>query len=310
MGLRGLPRFEVSKALLFVEQVSIMCQKHISQRKRNGRQFLKDSIMIQFFTLAFIVFIINQASNYTASPHFYGRIPLPPLSKSATNGVFNEDAPGNLNVNSISQRLYYAPSNHAGVNALIDALIAVYPDVKAIGAADAADMNKIYENNLFDTWATLDFQLTANQLSSGRLIPSQSQVTDVSYTISVNPTIWGNLPTSNYSSPIYNNEVAPSDLFWSSGYLTLQNFVEEYLVQQYNGQGDFSVRETLLFNRLLPVFIPLFLHRFLKCVSPLAFTSLVLSVSLCVFLFCAFMMRIDRCLHPTLSEVSGLRKAD
>lgn len=253
MACRRLVHFadEVSKSLLFIEQVFIMCQKHVSQRKRNGRQFLKDSIMIQFFTLAFMVFIINQASNYTPSPHFYGRIPLPPLSTSAPNGVFNEDAPGNLNIGSISQRLYYAPDNHVGVNALIDALTSLYPDVEAIGAATAADMNKIYENNLFDTWATLDFQLTANQLSSGLLIPSQSQATDVSYTISINPTVWGNMPTSNYSSPIYNDEVAPSDLFWSSGYLTLQNFVEEYLVQQYNGQGDFSVSGHVWKNGLL-----------------------------------------------------------
>lgn len=241
----------LTKLLLYIEQVFIMCQKHFSQRKRNGRQFLKDSIMIQFFTLAFMVFIINQASNYTPSPHFYGRIPLPPLSASAPNGVFNEDAPGNDNIDSLSQRLYYAPDNHVGVNALIDALTSLYPDVEAIGAATAADMNKIYENNLFDTWATLDFQLTANQLSSGLLIPSQSQVTDVSYTISINPTVWGNMPTSNYSSPIYNDEVAPSDLFWSSGYLTLQNFVEEYLVQQYNGQGDFSVSGHVWKNGLL-----------------------------------------------------------
>ena len=36
-----------------------------------------------------------------------------------------------------------------------------------------------------------------------------------------------------------------ADFFWSSGYLTLQNFVDTYLVQQYDGQEDFDV-STLL----------------------------------------------------------------
>ena len=232
------------KVLLFFEQVLIMCQKHLSQKKRNGRQFLKDSIMIQFFMLAFTTFIIFQSATYYPSPHVYDRIPLPPLSKSAANGIFNQDSPGNEANYQLSKRLYYAPDNHAGVNALIAALTNLYPDVEVVGAADAAGINSIYENNLFDTWASLDFQLTSDQITTGQLITSQTQPSSVAYTISINPSIWGNLPTSNYTEPIKNKEVGPADLFWSSGYLTLQNFVDEFLVQQYNGAESFSVRSS------------------------------------------------------------------
>ena len=32
-----------------------------------------------------------------------------------------------------------------------------------------------------------------------------------------------------------------ADFYWSSGYLTLQNFVDNYLAQQYDGNQDFDV---------------------------------------------------------------------
>ena len=44
--------------ILFFEQVIILCQKHISQKQRNGRQFMKDTFMVQFFFLLFISFIL------------------------------------------------------------------------------------------------------------------------------------------------------------------------------------------------------------------------------------------------------------
>lgn len=191
--------------------------------------------------LAFTTFIIFQSSTYYPSPHYYSRIPLPPLSKSAPNGIFNIDSPGNEQNYQLSRRLYYAPNNHHGVESLIAALTNLYPDIEAVGAPDTAGINAIYANNLFDTWASLDFQLDAEQLSTGELITSQIEPVNVAYTIAINPSIWGALPTYNFSSQIYNEEVTTADLFWSSGYLTLQNFVDEYLVQQYNGSTEFSI---------------------------------------------------------------------
>lgn len=247
------------KIILFFEQVVIMCQKHVSL-KRNSRQFLTDSIMMQFFLVNLTRSIMLQSSTYYETPHVYNRIPLPPLSKSSPNGIFNVNSPGNEERYQLSQRLYYAPNTHAGVNALMDALKNLYPDVEIEGVSDSDGITSMYEKNLFDTWASLDFQLNSDQVSSGLLITSQTQPSNVAYTISTNPTIWGNLPVYNYTSPIYNEEVGPADLFWSSGYLTLQNFVDEYLVQQYNGAEDFSVRKFILvvLHSFSPaVFIPI-----------------------------------------------------
>lgn len=41
----------VQYTMLFVEQVALMCLKHVNQKIRNGRQWWKDTIMIQFFLL-------------------------------------------------------------------------------------------------------------------------------------------------------------------------------------------------------------------------------------------------------------------
>jgi hypothetical protein len=212
-----------------------MCQKHFTQKQRNGRQFLKDSVMIQFFILAFSGYILYSASTQYPSPYTYDLFELPPLSKAASNGVFNPSGPGNEATYQLSERLYYSPNNHAGVQALMNALTKKYPDVVTVGAADNAGINNLYETNLFDTWAAIQFDLSEEQLSSGTFITSQNAPTTVSYSITINPTIWGNgLPNYNFSDNVYNQEAAPPDIFWASGYFTLQNFVDTYLAQQYD----------------------------------------------------------------------------
>jgi hypothetical protein len=54
-----LPRYfkmeaAVKYAWLFVEQIALMSLKHISQKQRNGRQWWKDTIMIQLFLLLYV----------------------------------------------------------------------------------------------------------------------------------------------------------------------------------------------------------------------------------------------------------------
>eukprot|EP01033_Poteriospumella_lacustris_P014622 gene14623-10454_t len=218
-----------------------MCLKHVSQRKRNGRQFLKDSILIQFVALAFTANVLTSFARYFPTPHDYDRMALPPLSKSAWNGVFNRDAPGNEQYYQLSQRLYFAPSNHTGVQELVSALTERYPDVQAVGAEDDEGIKSLYEANLFDTWASLQFALTPEQLASGQWVTSQSSASEVTFVISVNPTIWGKLPNYDFADPVYNQQVSPGDLFWNSGYLTLQKFVDTYLAQEYNGASNFTI---------------------------------------------------------------------
>lgn len=99
-----------SLTFLYFEQGLIMCQKIWSQKQRNGRTFLKDSVMLQFFVLAFTANILMLGSMSSESPHPYQRLVLPPLSKSS-NGIFNQDSAGNEMIGPVSQRLFYAPNN-------------------------------------------------------------------------------------------------------------------------------------------------------------------------------------------------------
>lgn len=151
--------------MLFFEQVLIMVQKHISQKQRKGRQFLKDTVMIQFFLLSFFAYILIQAAVITTYDDVYQKHSLPPLSDTTPWGIFNAGSNGNIEDNPVSKNLYYSPNTHAGVNALMDALMVKYPDVKATGYVDPNGVNDQYQKNLFDTWASVQFDLTADQVS-------------------------------------------------------------------------------------------------------------------------------------------------
>jgi len=204
---------------LFFEQVIIMCQKHISQKQRNGRQFMKDTFMVQFFFLLFISFILIGTLNVTYLDSVYQTFSLPPLSKSEPFGIFSKKAKGSGPYDLLSKRLFYSPNNHAGVKDLIDQLVAKYPDVEPDGQATPAEIENEYEKKLFDTWASIEFTLTSDQISTGKLIPSQTSVSDVSYVIKISPTNWSGrlLSSSTYSDEVYNDHGGTeADFFWSS----------------------------------------------------------------------------------------------
>lgn len=229
--------------LIFIDQVFIMFRKHVSQKQRNGRQFWKESLLIQFFALSFISYIIFTASkSWHDSSENYSLAPLPPLSTTKPWGIFNEDSNGNDGSSSLSKRLYYSPNNHDGVNNLMASLVAKYPDIQSIGMANQDDVNDDFTKNMFDTWAYIQFSLTEEQQSSGLLIPSQTSATTVSYNILMNQ--YGTLPDDTYTDNVYNEMQASADLFWSSGYLTLQNFVATYLAQRYDNlvSTNYTVR--------------------------------------------------------------------
>lgn len=212
-----------------------MCLKNLSQKKRNGRQFWKDTIFTQFFLLGFVIYIIYSSSNINPSPHSYDLTALPPLSDQKPWGIFNKGSEGNNDQTSISKRLYYCPNNHAGVNNLVNALVAKYPDIDAIGVADPSGVRDLYESNIYDTWASLQFTLSSNQESTGLLVPSPNDPSVVSYAILISPSIYSTqISTDNYTDNVYNKAQAEADIFWSSGYFTLQNFIATYLAKEYN----------------------------------------------------------------------------
>ena len=134
---------------------------------------------------------------------------------------------------------------------LIKALTKEYPDLEATGFKDAKDIEDEYEKNLFNTWASLEFDLSADQKSSGQLVTSQTNPSKVSYAFRINPSNWeSSLPTSSYQDPswdvIFNDESCKADLFWSTGFLTVQNFVAAHLARQYTAvDDDFSVETEL-----------------------------------------------------------------
>lgn len=219
---------------VYLEQIYLLLRKNISQKQRNGRQFWKETILIQLFILAFVTYIIYQNATAPPSTEVYTKFPLPPLSNQKPFGIFNVGSKGNTANDQLSTRLYYYPNNHDGVNQLIQALTEAYPDIHAIGAADNSAVNTLYEQNLFNTWASLEFTLTTEQLSTGKLVTSDVLPSLVKYQIVIAPFGRGGpLPTYNYSS-VYNDELSDADLFWNTGYLTLQNWIATYLAKQYS----------------------------------------------------------------------------
>jgi hypothetical protein len=228
---------------LFLEQVLIMCQKHVSQKQRKGRQFWKDTVMIQIFLLLFVCYVLFTSSIQLPDSSVYEKLELPPLSTAKPYGIFNLDSVGNEAASFTSKRLYYTPNNHAGVQTLIDALVAKYPSVQPVGAASYDEILQMYQQNLFDTWAALVFNLNPEQVSTQKLIPNENTTATVQYGIFVNPNNWGDgYTTGNFTTDVYNKLSCDADLFWSSGYMTLQNFIGTYLASQYKDVStDFEV---------------------------------------------------------------------
>jgi hypothetical protein len=100
---------------LWVEQVFLMSRKHINQKQRKGRDFLKETIMIPFFVLAFTGYLFYQINLVYNTPDVYSLHALPPLSKSARWGIFNPDAKqNNDNFYIEANTLLYSPNNHQG----------------------------------------------------------------------------------------------------------------------------------------------------------------------------------------------------
>ena len=220
---------------LFVEQVYLLLRKNISQKQRNGRQFWKDSVMIQFFICFFVTNIISSNSRLSPSADVYSYFKLPPLSSAKPWGIFNQDSKGNTIETIISKRLYYSPNNHPGVLDLIDNLVSTYPEIEAVGALNNDGINDLYKQNLFNSWASVQFSLNDDQVETGQLITSESTPSVVNYQIAIAPVNYGSpLPTFNYTDSVYNDQSSDADIFWSSGYLTLQNFIATYLAKNYS----------------------------------------------------------------------------
>lgn len=196
------------------------------------------------------IYIFSQSVNsdgfFSAN---YALIRLPPLADSHTTwGIFQappgDDDNNDPSLNYVSkERLYYSPNTHAGVNALMDKLKNKYPAVNVFGQESSSDVSTQYEENMFTTWAALNFDLTEDQIASGSLLADDETggISNVKYTIRMNPQV-AILPDFTTDHDVYRDAVASADWYAKSGYLTLQNFVSSYVSGLYPGvENDFSV---------------------------------------------------------------------
>jgi ATP-binding cassette subfamily A (ABC1) protein 3 len=231
---------------LWAEQIFLMSRKHINQKQRKGRDFLKETIMIPFFILAFMGYLFYNINMVYNTPDVYSLHGLPPLSATATWGIFNPLAKqNNDNFYIEGKNLLFSPSNHAGVNDLINALTTLYPDVTSIPCESPEDVHDQYRTNMFTTWAAIEFNLSDAQLATGLLIPDEDANTVVDYTIFINAND-AILPNDQYDDSVYNSEQSGADLWWASGYMTLQNFVSTYLARQYSNVSPTFQVDTFL----------------------------------------------------------------
>lgn len=211
-----------------------MVKKTVGQKQRMSRTFLKETVMTQFFVLAFVAFLIVTIITLPKFPDIYSKHSLPPLSNQLPWGIFNPQSlenQGGFGVGGV-QTLYYSPNNHQGVTSLVDSLVEEFPLIKAIGVADPDALVSAYQSNLFSTWAALEFNLSAAQIESGMLVTSQDTMSVVDYTILINPSVQ-ELPSTD-SDYVFNQVNCAADKWWSSGYMTLQNFIPTYLAKQYD----------------------------------------------------------------------------
>ena len=226
---------------LWVEQVFLMSRKHINQKQRKGRDFLKETIMIPFFILAFVGYLFYNINRVVNSPDIYAVHNLPPLSDTGTWGIFNPNAKENTADDYIETKgLYYSPNNHQGVESLIAALVAEYPNVKASGFANPSDLYDQYRTEIFTVWAAIEFNLTTDQIATGKLVLGETVTSDVDYTILINEN-FVILPSEFTDSTVYNDQQSLADKWWTSGYMSIQNFVSTYLTRQYSASSTFQV---------------------------------------------------------------------
>jgi hypothetical protein len=206
--------------------------------------------LIPLVLIAMTIYIFAVSVNYDGFfAAQYGLVRLPPLAETnAAWGIFQappgDDDNADPSLNYVSkQRFYYSPNTHDGVNDLMDKLKQKYPAVDVFGEASSTDVSTQYEENMFTTWAAINFDLTPAQFASGSFLSDASTggVSNVKYTIRMNPQV-AFLPDIVFDDDVYRDAVAGADWYAKSGYLTLQNFVATYIASLYPEVDDeFSI---------------------------------------------------------------------
>jgi len=228
---------------IMCEQVYIMVWKHLQHKRLDGRTTLKE-FLIPFALVSYWLYVMSQNNSpIEYADAVYSVRDLPPLSTKGEWGVFQTVDDDSIDVSMFlySKTLYYSPNTNDGVNELMGNFSLAYPQVDLRGRKTPNEISIDYEGNLFDTWASIEFELSSEQESSGQLILSPSSVSNIVYELRISPSQMA-LPDSTYDSDVYRDGISGADAWINSGYLTIQNFIATYLAQQYPGvPADFSV---------------------------------------------------------------------
>jgi hypothetical protein len=209
--------------------------KNCRQLQRKGRITIKESVLVPLMWLLFVGLFFVLATNIETTDSIYKLHALPPLDSTSTWGIFNKDAEAPMyraGGNAVSKRLIYSPNTHSGVNLVMNKLSATYPDIDLVGVADKAALNDAYYQDLFTTWAAISFDLSASQISTDSFFPDINNT--VAYKIRISPLVTQNgFPEDYIDTDVYNDIFSYSDLYWNTGYLTLQNFIRTEITRNY-----------------------------------------------------------------------------
>jgi hypothetical protein len=175
---------------IFSLDFSLLIHYNDQQKRLDGRTTLKEFLIPVSF-LAFWIYITIQSNTpILYSDAVYDLRNLPPLSSKGEWGIFQtiDDDTIDVSMFVLSKTLFYSPNNHDGVNQLMADLAATYPQIELHGEKSAHEVSLEYEANLFTTWAAIQFDLSDEQISTGKLIPSTTSLSTVNYEIRISPT--------------------------------------------------------------------------------------------------------------------------
>ena len=116
---------------------------------------------------------------------------LPPLSSKGQWGIFQSVTDDSIDVSMFvyTKLLIYSPNNHQGINDLMGNLSLAYPQIELKAKKSSADVESEYQANLFTTWASIEFQLNDDQISTGQLITSTTSASNVNYQLRICPSV-------------------------------------------------------------------------------------------------------------------------
>ena len=110
----------------------------------------------------------------------------------------------------------------------------MYPEAEVTGYASSGDVSDQYTKYIFDTWAAVIFDLSDEQISTGRLVVNQVNQSTVNYKIRISPNEMY-LPDTTFDDEVYRDAITGADQWANCGYFTIRNFIGTFTTMLYDG---------------------------------------------------------------------------